>query len=112
MPSAPPHLAILALVALAVAGCKNCGVYEAHSAGGVTVGERWNKPPTDVQSYFCKVEGWTGSPYAVGATSYGPDCQSAREFSADFDRFGQRYVADIREGVVVRVGRRSGCIDL
>lgn len=96
---------------LLVAGCNNCSVYEAHSAGGVTVGQRWNRSPDRVESYFCKIPGWRGSPYAWGAVSYGPDCQKFREFSADFRRFGQTYVADIQDGVVVRVGRRSYCID-
>jgi hypothetical protein len=99
------------LSALGVAGCKNCGVYEAQSAGGVTVGERWTKSPNQIQSYFCKTPGWQGESYQAGAASYGPQCQTAREFSADFNRFGQTYVAKIRDGVVVSVGRRSVCID-
>ncbi len=95
-----------------ITGCKNCGVYEARSAGGVTVGERWTKPPQEVRSYFCKTPGWQGHEFANGASSYGPECQAVREFSADFERSGKRYVANIRDGVVVRVGRRSMCIDL
>lgn len=96
---------------LGLAGCKNCGVYEASSAGGVSVGERWTKSPDEIRSYFCKTPGWQGEPYQAGAASYGPECQTAREFSADFERFGQTYVATIRDGVVVSVGRRSVCID-
>jgi hypothetical protein len=96
---------------LGIAGCKNCGVYEARSAGGVTVGERWNKSPEEIRSYFCKTPGWQGASDAVGAVSYGPECRGARQFSADFNRFGQTYVAEIRDGIVVSVGRRSFCID-
>ena len=84
-------------------GCKNCGVYAAHSAGGVTVGQRWTMPSHRVSSYFCKD--------AAGTASYRSDCQTAREFSADFTRWGQTYVAEIKEGLVISVGRRSYCID-
>jgi hypothetical protein len=99
------------LSVLGIAGCKNCGVYEASSAGGVTVGEHWNKSLGQVQSYFCKTPGWQGESSQAGAASYGPECQKAREFSADFERSGHTYVARVRDGVVVSVGRRSVCID-
>jgi hypothetical protein len=102
---------VIGLSLLGLAGCKNCGVYQSRSVGGLTIGEVWRKSPRQVQSYLCKTPGWQGSANAVGATSVGAECQQAREFQADFIRWGQTYVAVIKDGVVVRVGRRSFCID-